>query len=303
MTENIYFGCAPIAWTNDDLPELGKKNTFEQCISEMALAGYEGTEIGNKYPKEPSELLEYLDSRNLRVASAWISLFLTTEPFEKTAELFIKHRDFLYEVGAKVIVVCEQGKSIQRDVNKSVFTKKPEFSEKEWSLLIEGLNRLGVLAKEKGMEIVYHPHIGTGIQTDSEIQRLMEETDQDKVSLLYDTGHLALSGENPIEIFEKYKHRIKHIHFKDIRQSTAQIARLENDSFLMSIKKGIFTVPGDGYIDFAPIMKAIGNFGYQGWIIVEAEQDPDKANPFRYAMKAKKYLNRLKQDREKEYIS
>lgn len=299
MNENIYFGCAPIAWTNDDLPELGKNNTFEQCISEMALAGYEGTEIGNKYPKEPSKLLEYLNPRNLKVASAWISLFLTTEPFEKTEELFIKHRDFLYELGAKVIVVCEQGKNVQRDINKSVFTKKPQFSEKEWSLLIEGLNQLGSLAKEKGMEIVYHPHMGTGVQTDSEIQRLMEETDQDKVSLLYDTGHLALSGENPIEMFEKYKYRIKHIHFKDIRQSIAKIARLENDSFLMSIKNGIFTVPGDGYIDFAPILRAIENFGYQGWIIVEAEQDPDKANPFRYAKKAKTYLDNLKQDREK----
>ncbi|KAB2478273.1 MULTISPECIES: myo-inosose-2 dehydratase [unclassified Staphylococcus] len=303
MSGNIRFGCAPIAWTNDDLPELGKENTFEQCISEMALAGYEGTEIGNKYPKAPSQLLEYLTPRNLQVASAWLSLYLTTEPYEKTADLFIEHRDFLYELGAKVIVVCEQGKSIQREVDKSVFTKKPQFTEKEWTLLVEGLNRLGELAQEKGMEIVYHPHMGTGVQTDAEIQKLMEQTDKNKVSLLYDTGHLALSGENALAIFDKYKDRIKHIHFKDIRRKIAQISRLENASFLTSIKKGIFTVPGDGYIDFAPIMEAIQKFGYQGWIIVEAEQDPDKANPFCFAKKAKQYLDEINQYSEQSYIS
>ena len=302
MTENICFGCAPIAWTNDDLPELGQENTFEQCISEMALAGYEGTEIGNKYPKEPLQLLEYLAPRNLKVASAWLSLFLTVEPFEKTAESFIKHRDFLYEMGAKVIVVCEQGKSIQKDVNKSIFTEKPYFSEEEWSLLIQGLNRLGELAKEKDMTIVYHPHMGTGVQTDSEIQKLMEDTDENTISLLYDTGHLALSGEEPVKMFNKYRHRIKHIHFKDIRQSIEQIARLEKDSFLESIKKGIFTVPGDGYINFVPIMNAIEKSGYQGWVVVEAEQDPAKANPFCYAKKAKEYLNEIEKDIEKKYI-
>lgn len=303
MAKNIRYGCAPIAWTNDDLPELGSSNTFEQCISEMALAGYEGTEIGNKYPNDPSELLDYLEPRGLGVASAWLSLFLTTEIFEMTEAAFIKHRDFLYETGAKVIVVCEQGKSIQKDLSKSIFTDKPYFTNEEWQRLFSGLEKLGTLANAKGMKIVYHPHMGTGIQTDSEIQRLMKNTDESKVSLLYDTGHLALSGENPIDVFNKYKDRIHHIHFKDIRKGIEQSTQLQNDSFLTSIKKGIFTVPGDGYIDFEPILNVIEDFNYQGWIVVEAEQDPDKANPFIYAKKAKDYLNNIQQNREEKYIS
>lgn len=303
MTENIRFGCAPIAWTNDDLPELGKENTFEQCISEMALAGYEGTEIGNKYPKEASKLLEYLKPRNLSVASAWLSLFLTTEPYEETEIAFIKHRDFLYDLGAKVIVVCEQGKSIQKREDMSVFTEKPIFTDEEWSLLIQGLEKLGKLAREKDMRIVYHHHMGTGIQTTAEVQRLMDNTNPDTVSLLFDTGHLALSGEAPLDIFEQYKSRIHHIHFKDIRPDVQQIAQSKDSSFLDSIKQGIFTVPGDGYIDFQAILKAIEAANYKGWIVVEAEQDPAKANPFLYAKNAKDYLNKIQHKQKEKYIS
>lgn len=303
MTENIRFGCAPIAWTNDDLPELGKENTFEQCISEMALAGYEGTEIGNKYPKVASQLLDYLKPRNLSVASAWLSLFLTTKPYEETESAFINHRDFLYELGAKVIVVCEQGKSIQQREDMSVFTEKPHFTDEEWLKLTQGLEHLGRLAREKDMRIVYHHHMGTGVQTTAEIQRLMDNTDPETVSLLFDAGHLALSGELPLAVFEQYKSRIHHIHFKDIRRDVQQRAQIQDSSFLDSIKQGIFTVPGDGYIDFEPILQAIEAADYKGWIVVEAEQDPAKANPFIYAKNAKNYLNQIQRKQEKKYIS
>jgi len=289
----IKFGCAPIAWTNDDIPELGKENTFEQCISEMALAGYTGTEIGNKYPKDPQVLRRYLEIRNLEVASAWFSAYLTTKPFEDTKEAFILHRDFLHAMGAKVIVVAEQGQSIQGKLDTPLFKEKPLFTDAEWELLTKGLEKLGELAHEKGMEIVYHHHMGTGVQTTEEIERLMENTCPEKVSLLFDTGHLVLSGENPIGIFEKYKSRIKHIHFKDVRARVAQEMKEKGDSFLAGVIKGVFTVPGDGMIDFHPIMEAIIESGYEGWIVVEAEQDPGKANPFEYALKGRRYIEQL----------
>lgn len=291
--EKIKFGCAPIAWTNDDLPELGKENTFEQCISEMALAGYTGTEIGNKYPKDSETLKRYLEPRNLQVASAWFSAFLTTKPFEETKQAFIQHRDFLHAMNAKVIVVSEQGRSIQGQMDTPLFKEKPVFTDAEWDLLTQGLEALGELAHEKGMEIVYHHHMGTGVQTTAEIERLMENTSPEKVSLLFDTGHLVFSGENPLEIFHKYQSRIKHIHFKDIRELMAKEVKEQNDSFLTGVKKGVFTVPGDGMIDFHPIMNAIVESGYEGWIVVEAEQDPAKANPFEYALKARKYIDEL----------
>ncbi|MEC5301516.1 myo-inosose-2 dehydratase [Staphylococcus shinii] len=290
MTRDIRYACAPIAWTNDDMPELGSENSFEQCISEMALAGYEGTEIGNKYPRNPEVLKSYLEPRGLSVASAWISLYLTSEPYEVTAEAFIKHRDFLYEMGAKVIVVSEQGNSIQGKLDKALFREKPTFTEEEWQLLIEGLEKLGELAHEKSMEIVYHHHMGTGIQTTEEIDELMERTSKDNVSLLFDTGHLVVSGENPIEIFNKHVDRIKHIHFKDVRPEVKEAVDKENQCFLDGVRKGMFTVPGDGAIDFEPILNLIYQSGYSGWIVVEAEQDPSVANPFIYAKKAKEYM-------------
>lgn len=288
----IKLGVAPIAWTNDDLPELGKENTFEQCISEMALAGYTGTEIGNKYPKDPETLKQFLEPRGLEVASAWFSAFLTTEPYENTFEKFKEHRDFLWNMGAKVIVVSEQGHSIQgRDL--PIFEEKPKFTDQEWDLLTKGLEKLGDLAHERDMEIVYHHHMGTGVQTTDEIERLMENTDPEKVSLLFDTGHLVYSGEDPLGIFEKYHHRIKHIHFKDIRKDVMNEVKNEQDSFLTGVKKGAFTVPGDGMVDFAPIWKAIEQSGYEGWIVVEAEQDPSLAIPFIYAKQAREYIKNI----------
>ncbi|MDK7753138.1 myo-inosose-2 dehydratase [Staphylococcus ureilyticus] len=293
MTRNIRYACAPIAWTNDDMPELGSSNSFEQCISEMALAGYEGTEIGNKYPRDPKVLKSYLEPRGLSVASAWISLYLTSKPYEVTETAFIKHRDFLCEMGAKVIVVSEQGNSIQGRLDKALFKDKPIFNDKEWGLLIDGLEKLGKLAQEKGMEIVYHHHMGTGIQTTEEIDKLMEQTNKDNVSLLFDTGHLVVSGENPIEIFNKYEDRIKHIHFKDVRQEVKEAVDTGNQCFLDGVRKGMFTVPGDGVIDFEPILNLIYQSSYSGWIVVEAEQDPAIANPFIYAKKAKEYMSQF----------
>lgn len=286
----IKLGIAPIAWTNDDMPELGKENTFEQCISEMALAGYTGTEIGNKYPKNPEELKSYLEPRGLSVASAWFSAFLTTKPFEETEEAFMLHRDFLHAMGAKVIVVSEQGHSVQGQMETPVFDKKPEFTEDEWEKLTSGLDKLGELANEKDMSIVYHHHMGTGVQTTDEINRLMAETDPKKVSLLYDTGHLVFSGEDPIEVYQTHKDRIKHIHFKDIRKEKMEGVKTNTFSFLKGVKEGVFTVPGDGMIDFTPIWEEIEKDGYEGWIVVEAEQDPAKANPFIYAKNAREYI-------------
>ena len=293
MTKQIQLAIAPIAWTNDDMPELGSENTFEQCISEMALAGFTGTEIGNKYPKDPEVLEQYLNIRGLKVASAWFSAFLTTKPFEETAEAFKAHRDFLHAMGAKVIVVAEQGHSIQGIMTAPVFDDKPVFTDEEWKKLAEGLEKLGDLAHEKDMEIVYHHHMGTGVQTTEEIDRLMEMTDPDKVKLLFDTGHLVFSGENPIAVYNRHQDRIKHIHFKDIRQETAEEVEKDKDSFLNGVKKGVFTVPGDGMIDFTPIWTAIHASDYEGWIVVEAEQDPAKANPFEYAVKARSYIREV----------
>ncbi|GAB6428796.1 myo-inosose-2 dehydratase [Bacillus luti] len=286
----IKLGIAPIAWTNDDMPELGAENTFEQCISEMALAGFNGSEVGNKYPRNTIVLKKSLELRNLEIASAWFSMFLTTKPLEETIQAFIKHRDFLHDMGAKVIVVSEQGHSIQGLMDVPLFKNKPVFTEEEWDKLAKGLHHLGKLAQEKGLHIVYHHHMGTGVQTTTEIEKLMDMTDPELVSLLFDTGHLVFSGEEPLNILKKYLHRIKHVHLKDIRQEVVDAVKKNELSFLQAVKNGAFTVPGDGVIVFDEVFTILANSDYKGWFVVEAEQDPALANPFEYALKARRFI-------------
>lgn len=290
--DTVKIGIAPIGWTNDDMPELGQEITFEQCVSEMALAGFTGTEVGNKYPKNTSVLKKALQLRNMEIASAWFSSFLTIKPFEETKIEFMKHRDFLFEMGAKVIVVSEQGHSIQGQ-DKPLFDEKPYFTDKEWDWLSSGLNQLGKLAKEKNMEVVFHHHMGTGVQTTEEIDTLMELTDEDLVFLLFDTGHLYFSGENPIAILKKYLPRIKHVHLKDVRKNIAERVKKDRLSFLQGVREGVFTVPGDGEMDFTDIFDILAHSNYEGWLLVEAEQDPAKANPLEYAMKARQYIKEI----------
>lgn len=288
--ENLKLGIAPIAWTNDDMPELGAENTFEQCISEMALAGFVGTEIGNKYPKDPKVLKKALDLRGLTVCNAWFSSYLTTKPLKETVDAFIKHRDFLYEVGARVIGASEQGHSIQGRMDTPIFSAKPYFTDDEWKRLADGLNELGRLAKEKDMILTYHHHMGTGVQTFEEIDKLMDMTDPNYVYLLFDTGHLVFAGEDPEAVLKKYVNRIKHVHLKDIREEILERVKKEDWSFLKAVKEGVFTVPGDGVIDFDPLFKILAENGYKGWFVVEAEQDPAKANPLEYAIKARNFI-------------
>lgn len=288
---NVKLGIAPIAWTNDDMPELGGENTFEQCVSEMALAGFTGSEIGNKYPKDVATLKKALDLRGIQICNAWFSSFLTTKPLEETVEAFIKHRDFLHAMGAKVIGACEQGHSIQGMMDVPVFEKKPVFTSEEWDKLAKGLEVLGRLAAEKGMVVAFHHHMGTGVQTLEEIDRLMTMTDSERVYLLFDSGHLTFSGENPEEVMKKYVKRIKHVHLKDVRKDVLERVKSEKLSFLQAVKEGAFTVPGDGMIDFEPLFKILAENNYKGWFVVEAEQDPAKANPLEYAMKARKYIS------------
>ena len=287
--QTIKLGIAPIGWTNDDLPELGGEIPFEQCIGEMALAGFSGSEVGNKYPKDPAVLNKAMKIRGLTICNAWFSSFLTTKPYEEVEAEFIKHRDFLYAVGARVIGASEQGHSIQGQ-DKPVFDAKPVFTGEAWRRLCEGLNKLGKKAAEKGMKLTYHHHMWTGVQTAGEINRLMENTDPALLGLLYDTGHLVFSGEDHLAVLNTWIQRIGHVHLKDIRPGVLGKAAAEKWSFLKAVKEGVFTVPGDGSIDFTPLFEALKNSGYSGWWVVEAEQDPAKANPLEYAVKSRAYI-------------
>ncbi len=287
--KNVSLGIAPIGWTNDDMPDLGKENTFAQCVSEMALAGFTGCEIGNKFPKDREVLKRALDIRGLKIANKWFSSFILTRPFEEVEKDFRAECEFLSFMGAKRIGASEQSYSVQgKDI--PVFGHKYVLNDEEWKTLCDGLNRLGEIAAEYGIALTYHHHMGTVVQTAEEIDRFMAMTDKDKVSLLYDTGHLAYCGEDYLAVLKKYVDRIKHVHLKDIRPAVVEQVKKENLSFLQGVRKGAFTVPGDGSIDFKPVFEILSEAGYEGWLLVEAEQDPAVADPFEYAVKARQYI-------------
>ncbi|MCI8838278.1 MAG: myo-inosose-2 dehydratase [Hungatella sp.] len=287
----VKLGIAPIAWTNDDMPDLGKENTFEQCVSEMALAGFTGSEVGNKYPKDPAELKKALDLRGVEICNQWFSSFLITKPFEEVEKEARAQLAFLKAMGSKIIGFSEQSHSVQGQLDTPVFGRKYVMNDEEWDLLCTGLNKLGKIAKEEyGISLTFHHHMGTVVQTDAETQRMLDNTDPNYVSLLYDSGHFAYSGEDPTAMVKKYIGRIKHVHLKDIRREVVDRVKAENLSFLDGVRAGAFTIPGDGCIDFEPIFKVLEDAGYEGYMLVEAEQDPAKANPLEYAIRARKYI-------------
>lgn len=292
--DKVKLGAAPIAWTNDDLPSLGAENTFAQCVSEMALAGFTGSEVGCKFPKDTKVLKEKLALRGIQICNAWFSTFFADGKEEQSIAEFVAHMNFLHEMGAKVIGCSEQSGSIQ-GTEKAVFEEKPHWTDEEWQRVADGYNKIAVLAAEKGMKVCLHHHMGTGVQTPSEIDRFMELTN-DNVGLLLDTGHIYYSEgkqEAILEVLDKYVARIPHVHLKDIRDEKRQQVIEEHRCFLDGVRLGAFTVPGDGVIDFKPIFDALDKAGYEGWMVIEAEQDPSVADPLEYAQKARKYIREV----------
>ena len=285
----VKLGIAPIAWTNDDMPDLGAENTFEQCVSEMALAGFTGCEVGNKYPRDTAVLKKALELRGMQICNAWFSSFLTTKPYEEVEKDFIEHITFLKEMGAKVVGMSEQGHSIQ-GTDKPIFEAKYVMNDEEWDTLCTGINKLVKVAKDMGIKLCFHHHMGTVVQTEEEIDRLMANTDPELFGLLFDCGHLAYCGEDYMSVLNKYADRIRHVHLKDIRPEKVEQVKREHLSFLQGVRLGTFTVPGDGVIDFKPIFDVLEKTGYEGYVLVEAEQDPAIANPLEYAIKARKYI-------------
>ena len=287
----VKLGIAPIAWTNDDMPDLGKENTFEQCVSEMALAGFTGSEVGNKYPKDPEVLKKALELRGVEICNQWFSSFLITKPFEEVEKEFRAQLAFLKAMGAKVIGASEQSYSVQGQLDTPIFGHKYEMNDQEWDTFCTGMNKLGKIAKEEyGIALTFHHHMGTVVQSLAEVDRMMENTDPEYVSVLFDTGHFTYCGEDPLEVVKKYVHRIKHVHLKDIRPEVVEQVKKENMSFLAGVRAGAFTIPGDGCINYDPIFKVLEEAGYEGYMVVEAEQDPAKANPLEYAIRARKFI-------------
>ena len=289
----VWVGITPTGWTNDDLPALGDEIPFEQCVSEIALAGYDGCSVGHKFPTDPAELRDALELRGLRVSEPWHSTYFTVEAMrDRTLEGFKRQMDFIAEMGGTDIGLAELGRAVHQQP-VALKPNKPVFDEEQWRVLTEGLNELGSLARGEGMYLCYHHHMGTGVQSREEVDRLLATTEPDAVHLLLDTGHLAWAGDDPLALARDAGRRIRHVHLKDIRREVMERCDREGLSFLDGVRSGVFTVPGDGMIDFAPILAALDDAGFEGWLVVEAEQDAAKAHPLTYAMQARRHLGEI----------
>lgn len=291
----ISFGVTPTLWWNDDFLDIDIGIPFGQCVSEMALAGFEGCSVGHKFPTDVEELTRELGLRGLRVSEPWTSLFFTCEAmYERTVAEFRQSLGFIKSVNGSAMVVAELGHSVhQRPV--ALFANRPVFDDRQWDTLASGLNELGRIASTEGIRLCYHHHMGTGVQTRAEVDRLLASTDPEHVHLLLDTAHLLFSGDDPLSLARDHTSRIGHLHFKNLRQPVRDRVIRDHLSFKEAIKEGIFTVPGDpsGCIDFRPIVQVLAENDYQGWLVVEAEQDPARAAPLEYAKMAREYLREV----------
>ena len=285
---SVKLGVAPIAWSNDDMPELGGETTLEQCLKEANEEGYIGVESGGKFPKKSSELIPKLDQFNLKLCSGWYGANLRKNSVEEEKKSIQEQLNLFKDCNAPCIVFAEVSGSIQGDPNRKLSTR-PQMEKDEWQKFCEKISELGKYLEDEGMPLAYHHHMGTVIETQKDTERLIENT-HESVKLTLDTGHMLFAKGDSKSILQNYHERILHVHCKDIRKQVLEKSLKEDLSFRGAFLEGAFTVPGDGCIDYQPLFNVLKNNNYSGWLVVEAEQDPAKANPLEYAKIGYKYL-------------
>jgi inosose dehydratase len=296
--DKVWLGVTPTLWWNDDFPSIDIGIPFGQCVSEMALAGYQGCSVGHKYPTDPAVLRAALELRGLRMSEPWVSTYFTIKAMRQQTIAKVRQQlDFMdaMERGSQDprradLVVAEFGGAANPQPI-ALFPNCPNFSDAQWDELLSGVNEIGKMAHDSARRLCYHPHLGTGVMRRDAIDRLMAGTDPKYVHMLLDTGHQKAAGVDPYQLAADYAKRIKHVHLKDIRQSVVDEVVAQGFSFQQGIEAGIFTVPGDGSIEsFPEILETLAKADFDGWLVVEAEQDPAKANPLTYAKMAREYL-------------
>ena len=278
----IHFGTNPIAWSNDDDQILGAEISLHQCLSEAADIGFDGIEKGHKMPTESADLTQILARYNLGFISAWYSLNLLAQSVEEEKKAIQPHLDFLKAMGCKVCIVCETSNAIHGAYDQAI-ANSPRLSEADWPVFGKAVEEIAVYCLDQGMSLVYHHHMGTVVETEHDIDAFMAHTGP-ATKLLLDTGHALFSGTNPVHLACKYMDRVGHLHMKNIRADILAQILDQKLSFLEGVRRGVFTVPGDpeGSVDFKSVLKQAADQGYQGWLVVEAEQDPAARDPYRY---------------------
>ncbi len=289
----IRFGTNPIAWSNDDDRSLGADIPLARCLDEAAALGFDGIEMGHKFPTEPQALAAELAPRGLALVSGWHSLKLLERSVAAEKAAITPHLDLLAAMGCKVVIVCETTGAVHGRPDVPL-GRRPRLDDGDWADFGAMLDEIARHTAARGLTLVYHHHMGTVVETGAEIDRLMAATGP-LTRLLLDTGHAFLAGTDPAALARRHRGRIAHVHAKNVRPKVMEALRREDLSFLEGVRRGVFTVPGDaeGGVDFPAVLGALTEGGYDGWIVIEAEQDPAVAEPFRYQGMGLEALRRM----------
>ena len=282
-------GMSPIAWWNDDLPQLSDDVSLEECLRQSRSAGFTGMEQGRRFPSTAAEMLPALKKADVTLCGGWFSATLVNESMGSNKQRIQPMIDLFKAVNAPCIVYGEVGLSIQGDQSRPL-ASKARLSAEEMKAYGARVSEFAKWVEAQGMPIVYHHHMGAVVETEAELDAFMAASD---IALLFDAGHMAFAGGDVLRCIDKHHRRIRHVHTKDVRMEVINKLDRSQESFLDAVIKGAFTVPGDGSLDFEAIVKKLAGYGYQGWFVVEAEQDPKKAPPLKMAQVGHKELMRV----------
>jgi inosose dehydratase len=287
---NIRFGVSPIAWINDDLPALGGNTPLESVLDDARDVGFAGIELGGKFPREPQALRALLKRHRLALVGGWYSASLLTRSAAEEIEALQAHLRLLKAMGCGVFILAETSNAIHCDQTRAL-SATPRLAASAWDEFGRKLTAVADYLAQAGLRMAYHHHLGTVVESQQDLDRFVKSTGQ-SVGLTVDTGHAALGGIDTLALIRDHPSRVVHVHCKDVRTSVFKRVKSESLSFLSGVVGGMFTVPGDGDLEFAGVMRALAKIGYSGWVIVEAEQDPAVADPKQYATLGLRTLRR-----------
>ncbi len=277
----IRWGVSPIAWSNDDMPELGGDTTLDVILTDVSEIGFDGVELGNKFPRDPETLAPIMERHSLAIVGGWYSTNLLTRDAEAEIAAMARHIDLLAAMGSTVFIAAETSNAVHSD-RASRLDTPPRLGANQWEEFGDRLDRIAAHACERGMRFAYHHHLGTVVETVEDLEHFFAATGE-HVGLVLDTGHAIYGGIDPVDIVRSHPDRINHVHCKDVRSGRHAAVLTGGRSFLDGVVDGMFTAPGDGDYDYAPFFEALAGIGYSGWVVVEAEQDPVVANPRTYS--------------------
>lgn len=277
---SVRLGVSPIAWANDDMPELGAETTVETILAEAAEIGFAGVELGGRFPRDPAVLAPMLARERLALIGGWWSTHLLAHSLEAEIEALRGHLRLLKALSSPVFIAAEGTDAVHSDRSRAL-AARPRLAASDWAAFGARMSALAAYTAERGLKFAYHFHLGTVVEDQDDLDRFLDVT-TDAVGLVVDTGHAALGGVEAVRLISSHPRRVTHVHAKDVRSAVAGRVRAEGLSFLDGVLEGMFTAPGDGDLDFDAVMRALADIGYRGWIVEEAEQNPRRADPLVY---------------------